>query len=171
MRPLPTAVFAVLAVLGGAPASRSREAAEVDPSHLSPDGRFPFEAFSAEEVDAGRRPAFGIVDGACRCVRVDERADDPRPAPEGAAPVDLAPDEETVLPAYLLRTRDAGASWYQQYEMAAWWKSPRELVLRLSGNFRDPGPDDHALTILTWDPEGRPLRAGKAEPQGPWTGE
>ena len=33
-------------------------------SHLSPDGRFVFEAFSSEEVDAEKRPDFGIIERA-----------------------------------------------------------------------------------------------------------
>ena len=33
-----------------------------DPSRLSPDGRFRFEAFTTEEYDAGERPAFGIIE-------------------------------------------------------------------------------------------------------------
>lgn len=37
---------------------------ESDPSHYSPDGRFLFVAFSSEEVDSGKRPAFGIVETA-----------------------------------------------------------------------------------------------------------
>lgn len=39
-------------------------AGEAGPALLSPDGRFRFEAFSEEEVEAGRRPAFGIVETA-----------------------------------------------------------------------------------------------------------
>lgn len=39
-------------------------AQEPDPPHLSPDGRFRFEAFSVEDNDAGKRPAFGIIETA-----------------------------------------------------------------------------------------------------------
>ncbi|MBL9153601.1 MAG: hypothetical protein JNK37_13990 [Verrucomicrobiales bacterium] len=226
------------------------------------------------------RRLYRVVDGAYRCVRIDELTDDPRLAPEGAAPVDLAHDEETVRLAYLLRTRqpaptdpdsyesfqtaflspdgrwklelfyhpqylqrveiaaadgggeptviydfdsgdggvdtrvfglwnpdsrsvavyldepprvggtrlyrlagkawessplpkidygflketlDAGANWYQQYEKALWWQSPRELVLHLDGNFRGGGPDYRALTTLTWNKAGEPVGSVSVE--------
>lgn len=35
---------------------------ELDPTHLSPDGRFRFEAFSTASYDAGEKPAFGIIE-------------------------------------------------------------------------------------------------------------
>jgi len=37
---------------------------EAEPSLLSPDGRFVFEAFSPGEVEAGKRPNFGIIERA-----------------------------------------------------------------------------------------------------------
>jgi hypothetical protein len=40
------------------------EADEPERATLSPDGRFRFEAFSAADYDAGKRPAFGIVETA-----------------------------------------------------------------------------------------------------------
>jgi hypothetical protein len=40
------------------------EADETDRDTLSPDGRFRFEAFTAADYDAGKKPAFGIVETA-----------------------------------------------------------------------------------------------------------
>lgn len=42
----------------------SVQAEDIDERALSPDGRFRFEAFSTEDYDAGRRPAFGIIETA-----------------------------------------------------------------------------------------------------------
>ncbi len=53
----------------------------------SPDGRFRFEAFSSEEVDSGRRPAFGIIE-----VSTGNLVSDP------AEPLgDASRPEETIL--------------------------------------------------------------------------
>jgi hypothetical protein len=42
----------------------SAQADDADRDLLSPDGRFRFEAFSTEDYDAGKRPAFGIIETA-----------------------------------------------------------------------------------------------------------
>lgn len=42
----------------------SVQADEADQHGLSPDGRFRFEAFSTEDYDAGKSPAFGIIETA-----------------------------------------------------------------------------------------------------------
>lgn len=56
--------LALVLLLCSARPAWAQDADPIDPSHLSPDGRFRFEAFSGEEVDAGKRPAFGIVETA-----------------------------------------------------------------------------------------------------------
>lgn len=40
----------------------SVQADDADRNNLSPDGRFRFEAFSSEDYDAGKKPAFGIIE-------------------------------------------------------------------------------------------------------------
>lgn len=40
----------------------SLQADDDESAHVSPDGRFRFEAFSVEDYDAGKRPAFGIIE-------------------------------------------------------------------------------------------------------------
>ncbi len=93
---IPRLIRFLLCQLVLAPSIQSGDTA----SRLSPDGRFRFEAFSSAEVDAGEKPAFGIVETATGMLASD-------PAEELG---DAARPEETILWApdslsYALTTR------------------------------------------------------------------